>query len=322
MRPGALESLLALQPWFRGLRPDERLRVAARFTQVSLAAGERWDPGEPRLVIVVDGEARLGGSLPLFAGDRVGVVEIAAGQPTGAIVAETATRLAYLDAAALDRVFADYPAVAPPWLRELGRELKWRNDLLREVSLAYAEKLPPAQVQALLSRRHRRLRQNRRSNLRGAFARLGRALFTAPGTRPSFWVLLGALSALAAARTVVALIISNGLQKHLFALIGGKVGHPIHVHHFNYGLLLVSLVSVLLLLPRPRSALRRLAFVFGFGLGLIVDEFALLWNLNPDYYQPQSRFAAGLVLMGIVQVVYLRKMWSALFRRLVAAVRR
>jgi hypothetical protein len=146
-------------------------------------------------------------------------------------------------------------------------------------------------------------------------------LFTAPRKRPSFWVLVGALSALAAARTVVAVIIKNGLQKHLFALIGGKVGHPIHVHHFNYGLVLVTLVGVLSLLPRARRGLRRLAFVFGFGVGLIVDEFALLWNLNPDYYQPESRLAAAVVILAIAQVVYFRALYVGLVRRLVALVR-
>jgi hypothetical protein len=147
------------------------------------------------------------------------------------------------------------------------------------------------------------------------------ALFTAPGARPSFWVLVGALAALATARTVVAMIIRNGLQKHLFALIGGRVGHPLHVHHFNYGLLLVTLVGVLAMVPSRRRTLRRLAFAFGFGVGLIVDEFALLWNLNPDYYQPSSRFAAALVVLVIVQVVYFHALYAALLRRLRALVR-
>jgi CRP-like cAMP-binding protein len=317
----ALESRLALLPYFRRLRPDERLRIAARFSQTTLAAGETLELREPRLNLIVDGEARLerdGAKQSLFGGDSFGEVELATGQELPArLSAQTKVRLAQLDAAGFDAILADYPAVGPPWLRELGRELKWRNDLLRELSLTFAEHLSPAQMEPLLRRRRRRLQRHRRSTVRGALARVGRALFTAPGARPSFWVLVGALTALAAARTMVALILANGLQKHLFALIGGKVGHPIHVHHFNYGLLLVSLVSVLLLLPRPRSALRRLAFVFGFGLGLIVDEFALLWNLNPDYYQPQSRLAAGLVLLGIAQVVYLREWWGAMWRRLV-----
>jgi hypothetical protein len=239
----------------------------------------------------------------------------------GRIVAREPTELANLDHAGVESLLADYPAVAPPWVRALGRELKWRNDLLREVSLAYAEELPSAQLQAVLGRRRRRLQHHRRSPLRRAGASVLHTLFSAPGSRPSFWVLVGALTALAAARTVVAVIIKNGLQKHLFALIGGKAGNPIHVHHFNYGLLLVSLVGVLSLMPRPRRLLRRLAFVFGFGIGLIVDEFALLWNLNPDYYQPESRLAAGLVILAILQVVYFRAFWMGLLWRTVAWVR-
>jgi hypothetical protein len=319
MRASALESILALLPYFRRLRADERMRIAARFEEVKLEAGQSWQP-EARLTIVVEGEALFEGA-PLFPGDTFGEIDVATGNArAGELVAQLPTVLATLDHAGLEAIFADFPAVAPPWLKELGRELKWRNDLLREISLAYAEKLPPERLEALLARRRHRLARHRRSTVKSAIARVGRALFTVPGARPSFWVLVGALCALAAARTVVAYIIQNGLQKHLFALIGGKVGHPIHVHHFNYGLALVTIASVLLLLPRARSALKRLAFVFGFGVGLIVDEFALLWNLNPDYYQPSSRLVAALVIVGIVQIVYLRAWWGGIFRRMLSMV--
>jgi hypothetical protein len=328
MRASELESVLALLPYFARLRPEERLRIAARFTPVRLVAGAAYplDADRPELVVIVSGEADLEREgqppQPLFAGDTVGdeAVVIARGLG-GRIVAREPTELAHLDHTGVESLLADYPAVAPPWVRALGRELKWRNDLLREVSLAYAEQLPPAQLQAVLARRRRRLQHHRRSPLRRVGAGLYHTLLSAPGSRPSFWVLVGALTALAAARTVVAVIIKNGLQKHLFALIGGKAGNPIHVHHFNYGLALVSLVGVLVLMPRPRRLLRRLAFVFGFGVGLIVDEFALLWNLNPDYYQPESRLAAGLVILTILQVVYLRAFWIGLVRRVAASVR-
>jgi CRP-like cAMP-binding protein len=319
MRPARLESVLALLPYFSRLRTDEQVRIAARFVTVALPPGGELALDQPRLVIVVDGEARLvrgGSTVRLFSGDTFGEIELATGRAAPArVVAETAATVATLDREALDGIFADYPAAALPWLRQLGRELKWRNDALREVSLAYAEKLPPSQLEAVLSARRRRLARHRRTTVGDAIRRLLRTIFLTPVARPSFWVMVGVLSALAAARTVVALIIANGLQKHLFALIGGSVGHPIHVHHFNYGLALVSLTSLLLLLPRTRGALRRLAFVFGFGVGLIVDEFALLWNLNPDYYQPSSRLVAAAVIVAIAQVVYLRAFWAALARR-------
>jgi hypothetical protein len=119
---------------------------------------------------------------------------------------------------------------------------------------------------------------------------------------------------------MVGWILANGMQHRLFALIGSEAGNPIHVHHFNYGLLLVSLVGLLSMAPRLRRILRPLAFVFGFGVGLVVDEFALLWNLNPDYYQPSSRLAAGLVLFALFQVVYFRTLYLAIARRLIAGL--
>jgi hypothetical protein len=316
-------------PAFASLRADERVRIAERFRIVELARDQAYAVAAdaPELLLLLDGEAALAvdGAAPieLFAGDVVGELEAAVGHGGDELItARTPTTLAALDGAAIAQLFTDYPAVAPPWVALLARELKWRNDLLREISLAHAEGLPGPALAAVLARRRRNLQRHRRSPVRRATATLVRTLITAPGARPSFWVLVGAIVALATARTVVAMIIRNGLQKHLFALIGSRVGHPLHVHHFNYGLLLVSAVGVLVLLPSARRGLRRLAFVFGFGLGLIVDEFALLWNLNPDYYQASSRLAAALVLLAIVQVVYFRQVYVALARRLAAMVLR
>ena len=70
----ALESALALLPPFRGLRPDERLRIAARFQQIPLEPGESWQADAPRLVLLVEGEARLDGR-PLEHGHLLEVAE-------------------------------------------------------------------------------------------------------------------------------------------------------------------------------------------------------------------------------------------------------
>jgi hypothetical protein len=322
-----LDERLAELPYFSRLRDDERLRIAERFSVLTLAPNDQHviEGDSPQMVIILDGEAELFEEgrdvpVPLFESDVVGDLEIMAGRAPRRRIVGPAT-LAVLDRTTLDGLLVDFPAIAPPWIAELGRELKWRNDMLREVSLARSEGLPKQAMEAMLSRRRKRLQHRRRSPLRSMTRHLVTAIFTAPGKRPSFWVLIGALTALAAARTVVAMIIKNGLQQHLFALIGGQVGHPIHVHHFNYGVALVSVAGLLALLPRTRGAILQIAFVFGFGIGLIVDEFALLWNLNPDYYQPLSRLAAGVVLLVIVQIVYFRNLYIALAKRVLAVIR-
>ena len=321
----AADDVLSLVPYFRQLRPDERARVARALTTTPLAPGATFalDPLSPRLVIVVEGDLELtyegGGRGRLFPGDSLGDYEVVAGHgKAGTLRAREPSTVATLDHASLETLFEALPIIGVQFVAELGRELKWRNDLLREVYLARAEGLAPARLEGVLRRRRRTLRRKRQSSLRRLGAMTWRLLVSEPARLPSFWMFAGAVLALVSARSVVAFIISRGLQKTMFALVGGADGRPIHIHHFNYGLLLVSLIGLISMLPRVRPYLRALSFVFGFGLGLVVDEFALLWNLNPDYYQASSRLAAALVLFALAQVVYFRSMYASLWRRLTA----
>ena len=89
-----------------------------------------------------------------------------------------------------------------------------------------------------------------------------------------------------------------------------------HVHHFNYGLVLVGSAGLAALFPFGRKVLRLLALAFGFGCGLIFDEFALFWNLNPEYAQGLSLFAAGIAGGALAQLVWFRDFWKAMARRL------
>jgi hypothetical protein len=88
-----------------------------------------------------------------------------------------------------------------------------------------------------------------------------------------------------------------------------------HVHHFNYGLILLGTAGVAALFPMGRRALRLLSLAFGFGCGLVFDEFALIWNLNPEYAQGLSLYAAALAAVLLVQLAYFRSFWTALARR-------
>ena len=94
-----------------------------------------------------------------------------------------------------------------------------------------------------------------------------------------------------------------------------------HVHHFNYGLVLIGASGLAALFPFGRRALRGLAFVFGAGAGLIFDEFALFWNLNPEYAQSLSLEACGVAAAVLVQLVYFRTFWTAVARRSFRALR-
>jgi CRP-like cAMP-binding protein len=322
----ALETLLASVSTFEVLRPDELARVAVRFELVELAAGETRrfaaTTDDMRLVLVVSGTATLelddaGGAISsvLGVGDLWGEIELVADRPRGlTIVAKRPTTLALLDRAGFDAVLREFPVIALPLAADIASELRATIDTSRELAELHAERLPATQLASTIAARRRshlhRRASVRRGRVRGLFARF----VVQQGHEPPFWMLIGFVVSLFLARLVVALILHFGLQKQLFALVPGNDPNPMHVHHFNYGLILVGLSGIAALFPFGRRMLRVLAFAFGFGFGLVLDEFALFWNLNPSYknaHLTAAEFAAAILF----QLVYFRRLWAAIVRR-------
>lgn len=77
--------------------------------------------------------------------------------------------------------------------------------------------------------------------------------------------------------------------------LGGR-----HLHHYMWGILTVSTVGGIAI--RGEDRLRRhplVATAYGSGLALIVDEFALLLNLEDVYWAKQGRSSVDLAI-GII----------------------
>jgi hypothetical protein len=71
----------------------------------------------------------------------------------------------------------------------------------------------------------------------------------------------------------------------------------VHLHHYLWGILTVSSVGGLSL--RVDERIRRhpvMAIAYGIGLGLIVDEFALLLDLKDVYWAKQGRTSVDLAI--------------------------
>ena len=321
-----LESVLAALSVFDALRPDEVARVARRFELVDMAAGDRH-PGtegaEARVVVVIRGEVSVevqesSGSLRarMTAGDRFGTVSLVTGYVKPFFIeAHGRATIAIIDRVAFDAVLVEFPVVALPLARELATELAARDDFLRQLHELHGAKLPAGQLRAAIDER-RSARQRRgahvaRTSTRGLFHRL----VVERGAEPPFWMLVGFLVSLGGARLVVHLILKFKLEKQLFALVPGTDPNPMHIHHFNYGLFLIGAVGLAALFPFGRRALRSLAFGFGLGAGLVFDEFAIFWNLNPEYAQELSVIAAGMAIAVLLQLTYFRRFWGALARR-------
>lgn len=84
-----------------------------------------------------------------------------------------------------------------------------------------------------------------------------------------------------------------------------------HIHHLNYGIVLLSGVGAYLLLVRPEG--RRLlvaATVYGVGLALTFDEFGLWVHLGGSYWQRAS-FDAVVVIGALLALIVARYFYAA-----------
>jgi len=326
-----LDALLNGVPFLAPLRPDELLRAARRFRIVDLAPGEKRGLAveTPECAVVLEGAVAVEASpidgFPpvrerLDRGDHLGVHALLAGRAfAGRIEALTAARVALLDAQGYADIETEFPVVAIPACASLARELAWKDDLLREVASIRTEALDPDERREALAARRRRIA--RRLAQRGSrlSAWVAWALDVVRGwmREPAFWMLVGFLGAFSGARAIVHWIFSHHAEERLFNLhkIHG-FDNPIHIHHFNYGLILVTITSLLAFFPAFRQHLRLLGFFFGLGAGLIFDEFGLIWRLDPNYYQGISWVAVAVVATILGQLAFLRGAWSRRLGRL------
>jgi CRP-like cAMP-binding protein len=324
---GALESALSGVSFLAALRPDEIGRVARRFEIVRLGAGSLRAFGasleEARLVVSVEGRVDLlaeSATGPrrseLLPGDCHGEIALLTGHTRAVSVSAGGPAvIAIIDRPGFDAVLAEFPAIALPLSSALAIELRVEHDLVRQLLELHAEGLEGAELTASIEGRRRAAARRGARVTRLSPRALFRRLITERGGEPPFWMLLGFLVSLGGARLVVFLILKYGLEKRLFALVPGTDPNPMHVHHFNYGLILIGASGVAALAPVGRKALRVLAFAFGAGAGLVFDEFGLIWNLNPEYAQPSSLISAAIAVTLLVQLTYFRHFWAALLRR-------
>lgn len=105
---------------------------------------------------------------------------------------------------------------------------------------------------------------------------------------------VGFYLAFAVVRTITHMIRAGRGPFHDVAM-GGR-----HIHHLVWGILLLLLVGYAWLWQpsrHPRTMGRILAFLYGIGAGLTLDEFALWLNLRDVYWERQGRASIDAVLL-------------------------
>jgi hypothetical protein len=107
-------------------------------------------------------------------------------------------------------------------------------------------------------------------------------------------ILVSFLFTFMAARVLVLLIVARRIPD-VYLHLGGT-----HIHHLNYGILLLSGVGAYLLLGHPGArGMYRSAITYGIGLALTFDEFGLWLHLGGSYWQRAS-FDAVVVIAGLL----------------------
>jgi CRP-like cAMP-binding protein len=323
-----LETALGAMSLFAQLRPDEVGRIARRFERRALPEGAAFDldaaERPPKLFIVLSGlieaivEDPVGElHLRMRPGDRYGDAMVLTRKPHSVrLVPLLASEIAVLDGTGLDAILCEFPAVALDLVKELALELRKRNDQVRQVLELKVAGMPAARVQRSIAHLKRTLILHSGSVRRLDTSGLFRRFVADQGAEPPFWMIIGFGLGLAGSRITVHMILKYHLEKHLFALVAGSDPNPVHIHHFNYGLILVAVTGLVSLSPYGRRSLRALALFFGLGCALVFDEFALFWNLNPDYSQGLSLMSAAIAAVVLVQIAYFRRFWQAVFGRI------
>lgn len=103
------------------------------------------------------------------------------------------------------------------------------------------------------------------------------------------------------------------------------VGGGLHIHHFVWGMLLVALTGLVALLVDQARWHPWLAYPFGIGLALILDEFALWLRLEDVYWAREGRESVDAVIVATVLLLLLWVLfdfWKALAREAGELLRR
>jgi len=108
--------------------------------------------------------------------------------------------------------------------------------------------------------------------------------------------------------------IATRLFVHFFPFIFINI-KGVHIHHFAYGIIILTLVGFFDLVVRPKdSLLRWTSVVFGIGMAISYDEFGMWLRLDDDGYWRYGYDAAIVISSILLNIVYFGGFWKKLGR--------
>jgi hypothetical protein len=125
-----------------------------------------------------------------------------------------------------------------------------------------------------------------------------------PAKRPLFLLLIGFILTFSVARLNSRLARArSGSRLHMSSIVtpGG-----LHIHHAVFGIIGMVVAGILEFAVQPGSPwLEALAFVFGSGAALTLDEFALVLHLEDVYWTGEGRKSLDAVILGLTFITLL-----------------
>lgn len=104
-------------------------------------------------------------------------------------------------------------------------------------------------------------------------------------------------------------LMDKGIIPDYYVLIGQT-----HVHHFNWGILLLAITGLVNFGTTKPKEKTILAVLYGIGLALTFDEFGMWLKLNDDYQSRLSYTAIIIIGIVLVNVTYMSSVWARIFR--------
>ena len=116
-----------------------------------------------------------------------------------------------------------------------------------------------------------------------------------PGKQSLFLLLLGMIAAFVGIRASTRMIRAQSRWWPGNVLVRG-----VHLHHELFGVITLIATGVLAFAVPPTSPWRDLlAFAFGVGAGLVLDEFAVLLHLRDVYWHQEGRTSIDAVILTV-----------------------
>jgi hypothetical protein len=123
----------------------------------------------------------------------------------------------------------------------------------------------------------------------------------APGKQPIFILLIGLILGFSLIRTSTRMI-----RAQVRWWPGNVSAGGVHLHHEIFGVVMMLVSGVISFgITTLHPWLEILAFIFGFGAGLVLDEFALLLRLKDVYWSKEGRTSIDAVIVTVALIAIL-----------------